>query len=51
MGGLDQVRSDLYAANDVLGLFAHQGIVGGNVGLALNPVDDQGVNDMIIGQM
>ena len=42
--GLDQLHQDVDAADQCVGFFAHQQVVGGDVRLALRTVDDQGVN-------
>ena len=43
--GIQRMQHDLHAIEDVVRAFAHQGLIAGNVRLALGAIDDQRVDD------
>lgn len=51
VAGAHQVGDHLDAADHLVGVFTQQHVIGGDVGLTLRGVDDQGVDDMVIPQV
>ena len=51
LSGPEQVQEDADALEDIAGALAHEQIVAGDVGLALGPVDHQGVDLVVLARV